>query len=135
MADIESALYSILSTTGAITTICGTRIYPIKMPDNSIFPAVTYQKIVETTEHIINSSGQLKKAIFSISTWVRHTPTATPATARELSAAIRAAIDGIRGLYSGMDIQGILIQNETQTYDEDVEVYRILQDFLIIYRI
>ena len=49
MAEIEEAVYSRLTATGAVTALVGSgsaaRIYPNKIPQEATLPAVAYQRV------------------------------------------------------------------------------------------
>jgi hypothetical protein len=56
---IEQGLWHLLSTTAAITALCGTRIYPVILPPSvqPIYPFMTYQVIVAPQQPTMDTAG------------------------------------------------------------------------------
>ena len=103
----ERAIYSILSTTGAITQVVGDRIYPKKIEQGVDLPAITYQQI--SGPRVYNVSGPIG--------WVpsRHQITAWATNnlqAADLAAAIIVAFGGLSGTVASLEIDHIFVEDE-----------------------
>jgi hypothetical protein len=125
---IEDALFTKLSGTTAISDIVGTRIHPVKMPDNPTFPSITYQRISSTREQTMQGRVSYCEAIMQIDIWSQDYD-----VTRDLASKVFSALEGFRGPISSVDIQAILSQNEIDLFEDDVKVYRRSQTFRVIF--
>jgi Protein of unknown function (DUF3168) len=57
---IESAIYSVLSSADAVTTLAGTRIYPGVLPKNPTLPAVVYKFITSQGNPTMSTRGMTR---------------------------------------------------------------------------
>jgi len=132
---IETAFRGKLATDTYLVSILGSRIYPVRTPDNPIYPCVTYQRLSTQREHNLEGAGNLSFSTFVIDIWTaRNEGVGGFEHGTELSLEIRRVLDGFRGYFQGVDIQGILSENESQSWESEVEVYRITQNWLVIHR-
>jgi|688.fasta_scaffold489349_3 hypothetical protein len=132
---IEAALFTLLSTDSQIASVVKKRIYPVRTPDNAVFPCISYQRTSGQREHHLDGAGSLTFSRFIIEIWTpREHTTGGAIMAQDLARKIQARLDGYKGTVSAVDILGILSENEAQGYESDVEVYRITQTWLIMHR-
>lgn len=130
MASLEEALYSKLSATAGVTAIVpATRIFHVKLEENSAFPAITFQRISTTRDYVLTDTVQMAEATVQLDCW-----SASDSEAVALAKAVRAAIDGFRGAVSGVTIERILQLNEYTLNELEGTVYRILQTWRVIYQ-
>lgn len=130
MAVIESALYEILSTTAAITAHTDDRIYPLRMPDDSEFPALTFQDVATTRPNVLNGRVGYRNAIMQIDCWAS-VDRDSIFTALELAQSVYLTLQGLRQIIGGVDIQSIIQENQQTLYEEALDLARISQ----VYRI
>ncbi len=88
MAGIETDLVAALQTVGMIAG----RIWPVAWPQDTAWPAVTYQLIASTPEHAMNRAVGSWRARFQIDCWAE-----SMATVVTLAGAIRAALLAMHG--------------------------------------
>lgn len=137
MSSIEASLRSLITGNAGISAIVSTRVYPVVAPDNVTFPCLTYQRITSAKEATLNDGGSFTTANFEINIWTPKTTAAGAGgfeQARDLARKIEGVLNGYRGTVSSVDIQGILIQNEAHGYETDIEVYRITQQWTVMFR-
>ena len=125
---IEAVLTSYLKSIGEITDLIGTgdgaRIYPLKLPQKPIYPAVTYQVISSPRHHDIDVSyPRIQYTTFA----------GTYSQAKELADLLRLHLQRLKGVLSGMHIKQIQYINAVEFYQDDVGVYYTHEDFKIIY--
>lgn len=134
MAVLDEAIYAMLIAAPAVTNIVGTRIYPIRGPDNPVFPMVTYQRVSNVREHCVSKeTATFTDTIFQIDSWVEEATKLS--VLRTLAAAIRTVLDDFRGVTSGVDIQGILSDNEfDQPWDDVSKIFGVTQRYRIFHR-
>lgn len=128
MATIEEAIYAKLNGDVNISALVSTRIYPLKMPDKTPMPAITYFRVSGPRVEHFQGSSTLAHPLYQIDAWGK--------TLREvinLSSKIRNALQGYAGTIASVRIQGILFENDTDLYEEDTETYHRAMDFRIWY--
>lgn len=70
MALIEETLFSRLRENTTVSGLVNNRIIPINLPDDPVYPTITYNRI--STEHMHTVPGvpfDLKRAVFQFSVW------------------------------------------------------------------
>ena len=130
----EKALYSILSTTGAITQLVGDAIYPVQLEQSANLPAITYQQISGPRAHEVDGPMGWVESRYQITMWA-----ATYLAACDVANAVRVAIDGYSGTVASLDIDHIFVVDEgdvSALFAEDVEldIYGKRIDAMIVFR-
>jgi len=122
---IESALHYILvndTTVKAITTRC----YPVTIPQSPTYPLILYTKISGDRDHALRGASGHAHPRFQVEAWAK-----TYTAAKTLADAIRNALDDYTGTAAGTVIHSCLIEGEHDTYESEIKVYRIMQDYMI----
>jgi hypothetical protein len=86
---IETGLYTLLSTEPLITSLVGTRVYPVMLPTDGAFPAITYQIVGGQSFPTLTTTG-LQKLRIQFDCWA----TDAYLTAAELRAAVTTFLAG-----------------------------------------
>lgn len=66
---IESSIYSVLSSTAAITTLLGTRptgdsgVYPLTLPIDPVLPAIAYKIVANVGKPTMSTRGKYKARV------------------------------------------------------------------------
>ena len=134
---IEAALRGLLVANSPVNTVVSGRIYPTRTPDNATFPCISYQRVSTQREHTLESPGNFTTCFFQLDIWAQKlspTNVGGAEVARDLARKVQTALDGFRGTVSGVDIQGILSENESHGYENDIEVYRVTQQWRVMFR-
>lgn len=116
---IETKIYAHLSTTTAITvsSSVSTRIYPIILPQEVTYPAITYFKVIGIKENNLSGYSSMENSQIQIDCW-----TETYKEAKNLSTRVHSAM-GAATAYSA-----ILI-SDNDIYEDEVDVYRVSQSY------
>lgn len=122
---IEEALVSILQNDSGVNAIT-TRVYPVDLPQNPVFPAVIYMKISGMRDHALSGPTGHAHPRFQIEAWAT-----TYSAAKGLARAIRQALDGYSGTVGDVEIGSILIESERDFYEPEVKCHRTIMDFMI----
>ena len=125
---IEEALQAYLSSKTEITNIVSDRIYPILLPQDSTYPALTYFKISGSVQHDVD----IAYPWFQISSWAE-----TYAEVKALAVVVKEVMQrykGVMGGGSGIKVPQIVFENELDLYDSETGIYHIPADYKIIYR-
>jgi len=140
MADVASALRTfILNNTGSsITNLVATRIYPDDLPQGAQLPAIVYNKISTTHEHV--TAGGWGLAGMAVCRVELECFSATRAQANNLADLLKTNIIGsLRGVYGGINFfdatmgAGQRTIVETPTNGSDERRYVSVIEFLISY--
>lgn len=133
MADgtIEEAIKKILID-GDPGAMVSNRVYPTALPQNPTLPAIVYQKIDAPRYHSHSGASGLASPRFQFRTW-----STTYGEAKRIANAIRTEIDGKSfpeyTLDDGkkIDIQSVLLEDETDDFDENSKHYSTRLDFVV----
>jgi hypothetical protein len=60
---IETGIISLLNSSFAVTSLCGSRIFPDPMPENEVYPAITYMMIGARPDPTLDTSGYQRHRI------------------------------------------------------------------------
>lgn len=126
MATLREALYTRLAL-----TVASGRIYYIKRPDNATFPCVTYQGMSTQTDRLLDPDEEQKvtREYIMFDAWAKN-----EVDLQTTCAAILTSLENFEGVLSGLDVFRILLDNETDSYDEIPDIFRRSLMFEIWYR-
>jgi len=115
---IEHAIYSILSNDAGVSAIT-TRIYPIMLPQNAVYPAISYQVNEDTEDETFDGQGTFQRINLEVDAW-----SDTHADMLALADAIKAAIKNYSGTVASNAVDKITIDSAISVYEDQVEKYR-----------
>lgn len=113
----------------AVSTLVGTRVYPVKLPQNPTYPAVTYEQVSGVRDYTLCGPNGLAWPRVTISSWAL-----SYSGARALADAVRQRISGFHGEWGSSpptQIGSVHLDNELDLYEDEAEVYRVAQDYII----
>ena len=115
MADstIEEGIIEALTGESTITDICGTRIYPMKAPQDAALPYITYQQISADRDHVLDGPSGLAINRYQFNHWAT-----TYGGAKRLFEAVRKFFDGYTGTVASRQIQAVQSQTETDILNQ-----------------
>lgn len=119
---IEPAVYTALSGSSPITSIVGTRIYPLVLREDTTFPALTYQVISTVTEPTFTSLG-VRKYRIQLDCWAD-----TYLGAATLRDAVMTALDG----YTDSTIIDSWPAMQADFFAQDGLEYRCMIEFYML---
>ena len=130
----EKALYTILSTTGGVTQYVGEKIYPVKIPEGTGLPAISYQQISGPREHNVSGAIGWVESRYQINSWA-----ATYLEACDVATAVRVAIDGYAGTSALLVIDHIFVVDEGDVSNlladnEELDMYGKRIDTMIVFK-
>ena len=126
MSLIEDALVNLIKADADLKGVISTRFYPVIMPQNTSFPAMTYLRISGVRQQSHGGASGLAFARFQFDAWAKRYD-----DARDASEKLRLIIEGYSGTVLGVVINGILMLNERDGYENDTELYRVSTDYLV----
>ena len=126
MAVVEEALKTRLEGHAGLAALVGTRIYPVRRPQNATLPAVTYQKVGGLSEQTHGGASGLAASRFQFDVWA-----ATYSSASAVAEQIRVALIGFRGTVDGVEIGGVLHRGDRDLPDPLTGMFHRSIDFAI----
>jgi|TARA_R110000823_G_scaffold242437_2_gene366886 hypothetical protein len=128
--EIGKAIYNILSTTGNVSALVGTRIFPNVAPQTTALPFIIYDVNGVQPNDTKDGVSTLDTNDVMISCYSE-----TYSQASDLAKKIRIAMDRIaEGSYGGEQIQSSQFQSYNDIFDDtsgDAGIYRKALDFEI----
>lgn len=127
-----NAVYNILSNNSALTAVVSTRINPLRIPQESAFPAISYQLVSVIPHPSKSGSSQSDFARVQINSFGT-----TYQSAVQVSDLVRSAMQvSLPSTFNGVVIQSCEFDGEVHMTDDNADfagVYHIAQDFIINY--
>jgi hypothetical protein len=124
-------VYSILSNNAALTALISTRLNPVRIPQESSFPAVSYQLVSEIPNPTKSGHSRTEFARVQVNAYG-----VTLASAESVASAIRNAFEVVTlpATFNSIKCQTIEFDGELQTADDTAAfagLYQISQDYII----
>ena len=124
-------VYSILSNNAALTALISTRLNPVRIPQESSFPAVSYQLVSEVPNPTKSGHSRTEFARVQVNAYGL-----TLASADSVASAIRTAFELVTlpATFNTIKCQTIEFDGELQTADDTAAfagLYQISQDYII----
>ena len=124
-------VYNILSNNAALTALISTRLNPVRIPQESSFPAVSYQLVSEIPNPTKSGHSRTEFARVQVNAYG-----ITLASAESVASAIRTAFEVVTlpATFNTIKCQTIEFDGELQTADDTAAfagLYQISQDYII----
>jgi len=110
---IEQKIYTVLTTSTGISALVGSRIYPIVLPQNPTYPAITYQRVGGRRFNSLNGYSELENPIIQIDVWG-----GTHAAVIDLGDRI------ITALHGSTVLKATAPNSPLDIYEDEISVYR-----------
>ena len=125
--------YNILSNYGELTSLVSTRINPLRIPQESAFPAISYNLVSVITSPTNTSHSRTDFARVQVNSFG-----VTFSDAIDVAAQVRAAFEAATypGIFNGVLCQAVEIDSEMHMTDDEAGfagIYQVSQDFIINY--
>lgn len=115
MSVIDDAIYLRATTGPTLQPLIGTRCYPVMLPQNPAYKAMTYQRISTPREHAMVSEPGIAHPRFQLTAF-----DVTRTGARALAEAIRMDFSRWRGTVLGVVIQDTFVEDQVDLPLDDV---------------
>jgi len=117
---IEKGLLTYLKAT---LTPTASNTYAQLLPQSATFPAITFSKVSGPREY--SHSGQTyAEPRMQIDCWAKGY-----LEVKELAEDVRAALSGYTGTFDGKKVMSCFLLNETDFYDMETQLHRVVVDF------
>lgn len=130
---IEAAIYSRATTHAGLAALIGTRCHPEVLPQQSVLPAITYQRISTPRRHTMGVVPPMAHPRFQFDCFA-----ATYLDVTTLAAQVRAAFSRWSGTVGGVEVLDARLDNEIDhppaLLGTSTEMRRVSLDFIIDHR-
>lgn len=123
---MEEAIINRLLATAGVTALVGTRVYPGTRRQGSPLPALVFNRISGVRDYTMVEPSGLVESRVQIDAWASEW-----LGAKTLARAVRASLSGIKGTFSGIEVQGVFLDGERDTFEGEApeRLYRVSMDF------
>ena len=126
---IEDGLRTHLLADVPVTALVVARIYPIKLPQNPTYPALTYEMISTIPFRGLAGDSGLERARARIHCWAE-----TYTGAIDLATKVRTAVADFSVLMGTTTVRSTKFETWNDIFEDVPEVYRRVADFFIAHR-
>ena len=126
---IETALYTLLHGRAELEALVDVRIYPMYLPQSPTFPACAYNRTSSRIISLLKNDTNLIEARYEVAAFSK-----TYNECIEVADQIRQALQRQRGTISGVVIDDITIDDISQDYEQEFEIFESTTDITISYR-
>lgn len=116
---LGKSIYALLTAASPVTAIVSTRIYPSRIPQIKIFPAIAYMQLARVPTNQKDSVSGFDKVDFDIDCFAK-----TYEQVNDLAAKVRTALDRQSITSQGVNITTIVFVAENDGYDNEIEVFQ-----------
>ena len=113
---IEKAIAAALKASPEVSAVCAGRVYPLKIPQGTMLPAVVYQRTYSSPDYTLQGYSS-EGVVLMLNSFAL-----TYEAAKELALAVRSVL-------AGAPINAIL-RNELDLHEESADVFCISAEYL-----
>lgn len=126
---IEPGLYTHL--VAQVPSVAG-RVRPGVLEQNETYPAITYEAISDPRGYDHAGADGMIEARYQISSWGGRGRGAYK-VAQDVAQEVETALAGFTGAMGGVTVASIRHEGGSSPYDQEVEVHRRMDDYVIQY--
>jgi hypothetical protein len=123
---IETGLRTHLLADGPLAALVVARVYPLKLPQSPIYPALTYEIISDIPHRGLAGDSDRERIRARIHCWA-----ATYTGAVDLAGKVRTAVADFSGLMGTTKVSSVKFESWNDIFEDVPEVYRRIADFFI----
>lgn len=116
---IEHFIFALLDGDAPLTAFVDSRIYPILLPQNAVFPCVSYSTILDEEDKTFDGQGTFQEITVEIDAW-----SDTHAEMLSVGDAIKTAIKNYSGTLASVQVDAIYIDSTVSVYEDAAEKFR-----------
>jgi len=127
--ELEVALHAHLRDCVGLTALISTRMYPVILPQDPTYPAISYQRIDGPREHAISSDAGLAHPRIQIDSWGKHV-----GDCKAVATQVRNALQRWADMTSSPVVLDCFLECDEDSYEPETNIYRVRQDWIIWHR-
>lgn len=124
MTSIHGAIVAMLVADTAVSALVSSRIYPVRMPLNVAYPAISIHEISGNEDHVTGHRHNR----YQVSCW-----STSFSQVQSLKEAVIDCLQRYKGVASGNKIKQISFEGSMDLYEEETKIYHIPLDFIVIH--
>lgn len=118
-------LYTYLQTQSGLTNLVESRMYPLRLPQDSEMPALVIQKISRSREYSQSGDSNLANPRYQFGCWAQ-----THEGAVALQVVLEASLTAFKGTMGAETVYSAFIDNVIDDHEETTDLYRQIVDVL-----
>lgn len=130
MPRVDDALRAWVLADAGVSALIGQRMYPDVLPQGAIFPAIRYFEVSLSPLYAHQGDLNLDTSRYQFDCYA-----ATRPAARDLAAALRAALSGKKTYQDGVTFRSTQLVNSLSGYDDALNAWRMVQDYQLSYSV
>lgn len=125
---IEQGIYNLLAGNAGLTAIVGDRIYPVVVPEPTVYPCLSYTGITSSSAYTFDRRSHDTKRI-QFDAWAT-----SYSDAKSILHALKLALDTLSGTLSdGTRLLAAFSDQEIDHFESDGRIYRSLAEYTFEY--
>ena len=130
---IEEGLRTHLTAHAGLTALVASRIFMPPMPQDVVFPAVTFWKVTAERQHAMVADAGMVGARIQVDAWGAEA--AGKLALIQVCEQVRAALQDFRGNMGTVEVQRVFIEDESDMpFDPATRSHHRLQEYMIWHR-
>ena len=121
---VGKAIYYLLTNASDVTEIVGTRIFPEVAQQDADLPYIVYNVSNNEPSDTKKAPSKLDTADVEVNCFATNYSQVI-----DMGVAVRAALDRVKGTYSGVNVQSVQYVNEIIDFDEPQRAYNITASY------
>jgi len=126
MADVATAILTRLTAHAGTLALVSTRAWHARLPDDPDYPAVTVQKISETTTRLMGDDSEKELFRVQVGSWA-----STRAGVVALDVQVKDALQRYSGTVAGVTVRQVFLETASEAYEDGIEQWRIDRDVMV----
>lgn len=126
---IDDGIRQLLVTTPAITALIGTRMYPLVLPPQCVFPAVTYRLVSDIEENTLADGAVSSKARLQLDIYADNL-LASKTVAKAIGTVLK---DFTGALPNAVNVANAWRDNQSTGFDQDARKDYVQADWMVIH--
>lgn len=134
MKSPEAVLRTALVSSTSVTSMVGTRVYPLLAPKTAALPFITWRRAGVNREHTLAGPMGMPSVTVEMQSFAN-----TYEDAREVADRVRLVLDGYRGTVNNTEVKSVSLENELDDFVQlaggDLPpVYQVTQTFNVLWQ-
>ena len=134
MKSPESVLRSALIADAAVSSMAGSRVYPLLAPKTASLPFITWRRAGISREHTLAGPMGMPNVSVEVQSFAT-----TYEDVRELADRVRLVLDGYGGTVNNVEVKNVSLENEADDFVQlaggDLPpVYQVTQTFNVLWQ-
>lgn len=127
---VEAAVFNLLSSDAGVSGVVSNRIYPVKLPQDPTYPALTYFRVSALRHSVMGNDTGIAEKRVQVSSWAK-----LYSEVNNLAERVRDAMQRTRGTFAGVEILDIFMEGDgPEIWEDAVGAYQAITDCNVIYR-